>query len=73
MKDSWFIVNFDEVLVTKTDNPEEVSLGNGASTFEEAKLELVSYWENTLQNAKINLKKAKKLSKPSSEISIYIE
>jgi hypothetical protein len=55
-----FVVNFDESVIFKTrmDNP---FYDEKYETFEEAKEQLVSYWDNVLAGAKNNLKGAKKM------------
>jgi hypothetical protein len=55
-----FVINFDEAIIFKT-NIDCQFYNEQYQTFDEAKEQLISYWDNVLAEAKNNLKQVKKL------------
>ena len=56
-----FVINFDEAIIFKT-NRDVQFYDEQYETFEEAKEELVNYWDNVLADAKTKLSEVKKIN-----------
>lgn len=61
-----FVVNFDESIIFEVNLTDDF-YSEKYNSFEEAKSELISYWDNVLHDAKKNLHDAKKMKKSSVE------
>ena len=55
-----FVINFDEAIIFKT-NKDLQFYDKHYNTFDEAKNELISYWDNLVSDAKRNLSAVKKM------------
>ena len=55
-----FVINFDEAIIFKT-NKDLHFYDKHYMTFDEAKYDLISYWDNLVSDAKRNLSAVKKM------------
>ena len=55
-----FVINFDEAIIFKT-NKDLHFYDKHYNTFDEAKEDLISYWDNLVNDAKRNLSAVKKM------------
>ena len=55
-----FVINFDEAIIFKT-NKDLHFYDKHYMTFDEAKYDLISYWDNLVSDARINLSAVKKM------------
>ena len=55
-----FVINFDEAIIFKT-NRDSQFYDEQYETFEEAKEQLINYWDNYLADAKNKLAEVKKI------------
>lgn len=55
-----FVINFDEAIIFKT-NRDAQFYDEQYETFEEAKEQLINYWDNVLADAKNKLSEVKKI------------
>ena len=58
--DKVFVINFDEAIIFKT-NRDAQFYDEQYETFEEAKEELINYWDNVLADSKNKLSEVKKI------------
>jgi hypothetical protein len=58
--DKVFVINFDEAIIFKT-NRDAQFYDEKYETFEEAKEQLINYWDNVLADAKNKLSEVKKI------------
>lgn len=58
--DKVFVINFDEAIIFKT-NRDTQFYEEQYETFEEAKEQLINYWDNVLADAKNKLSEVKKI------------
>jgi ABC-type Fe3+-hydroxamate transport system substrate-binding protein len=58
--DKVFVINFDEAIIFKT-NRDAQFYDEQYETFEEAKEQLINYWDNVLADAKNKLSEVKKI------------
>ena len=56
-----FVINFDEAVIFKT-NKDLHFYDKYYNTFDEAKVDLISYWDNLVSDAKRNLSAVKKMN-----------
>jgi len=62
-----FVINYtDSIIFQKTEDGRHYD--EEYETFEEAKVQLIAYWENALTAAKLQLKEAKKIKLSNVEI-----
>ena len=64
----FFVINYDDAIIYKVDKYFEFKFYDKKyQTFESAKEDLVSYWDNVLTDAKRNLSKVKKLKEKDAK------
>jgi len=60
--DELFVINFDEAIIFRVNKYSELKFYDKRhTTFDSAKEDLISYWDNVLADAKRNLSAVKKL------------